>query len=1232
MAEFVESLEQLSPSQRALLALKEMRAKLEAVERARTEPIAIIGMACRFPGGANNPEAFWQLLHEGANAITEVPPERWDIEAYYDPDPNAPGKMYARAGGFLQQINAFDPQFFAIAPREAENMDPQQLLLLEVSWEALENAAVAPGELSGSSTGVFLGIGNIDHALNQMKEGSFSRIADYSGTGSGSCFAAGRISYVLGLQGPCMVVDTACSSALVAVHLACQSLRTGESRLALAAGVSLMLSPDTTVNMCRGRMLATNGRFKIFDAEANGFVRGEGCGVVVLKRLSDAIADGDNVLALIRGSAVNQDGRSNGLTAPNGLAQEALIRQALSNAGVRPAEVGYVDPHGSGTSLGDQIEIKALGAVMSAGRAPNEPLLMSSAKTNFGHLEAASGILSLIKVVLTLQNEEIPPHLNLNKINPLLFLNKIPAEIPVVQTPWPSGNRRRLAGISGFGLSGTNAHVIVEEAPAKSEGRRAKGEGRKAKGEDSAPHPSPFALQDERPLHLLCLSAKTNAALRELAGKYERYLSEHASQPLTDVCYTAGVGRTHFSHRLALVAASPAQAREKLSAFLEGNAGAEIMTGQLQSTARPKVAFVFTGRGFEYAGMGRQLYDTQPVFRKAVDKCGEILRPHLQQPLLAILYPQSANSAGDSPSASAFKLAAGRSSALFAIQYALAELWQSWGITPSLLAGDRIGEFVAACIAGVFALPEGLKLMAAFDRFEQNLPRNGQTEATPADFEKIVRAMQFKAPQIPLVSSLTCKILQKDEITNANYWQRRWQENDKLCDAIALLHEKACELFVEIGPAAMRSDQAQESGKWLSGLRRDQQNWQTMLENLGTSYVHGAAVNWVEFDRHYERRRIPLPTYPFQREIYYKARKQKPACTLDLEHAEEIEPAILHERPDLPTPYLAPQNEVESAIAEIWQKLLGIRQIGTNDNFFDLGGYSLLGIVMFDQIKKKFDREVPHAALFQAPTIQLLAGIITQVGGEAPTWSALVPIQPNGTRPPFYLVHPGAGTVLGFYQLPRYLGLDQPFYGVQARGLDGKQKPFGRVEAMAAYYLNEIRALQPTGPYFLGGRCFGGIVALEMAQQLHGVGEKVGLLVIIDTLVIHNVDAEEAELDDFDVAPIAEVRDRSAKKGKKRLTREDFPELYARILENVARKNQKARKRYVPKPYPGRITLFRNGDATATPEHHLKWAKLAGGGLDVQVVPGEHKTILIEPHVGVVAERLRACIDAAMSE
>ena len=486
-----ETEQQIVSSQQVLQTIKEMRNRLEAVNKEKTEPIAIIGLGCRFPGNANDSSSFWRLLHEGIDGVTEVPPGRWDVDAYYDPNPDTPGKTYTKQGGFIEQVDQFDPLFFGISPREAVSLDPQQRLLLEVTWEALENAGQTPTKLRNSQTGVYVGICTDDYSQRFMNLANPSMLNAHVGTGSARSMAVGRISHFLGLQGPNIQLDTACSSSLLTVHLACQSLRSKESNLALAGGVNLILWPLSTIGRCQLKALAPDGRCKTFDVSADGYGQGEGCGMVVLKRLSDAIADGDNVLAVIRGSAVNHDGPSSGLTVPNKMAQKEVIQQALQNARVEPHQVSYVEAHGTGTSLGDPIELESLAAVYGKNRPINQPLVVGSVKTNFGHLEAAAGISGLIKVVLSLQNQEIPPHLHLNQPNPHIPWHQLPLVVPTSAIPWNVGNQPRIAGISAFGISGTNVHIILEEAPAQ------------VPPEESL----------ERKLDILSLSAKTAKAL-----------------------------------------------------------------------------------------------------------------------------------------------------------------------------------------------------------------------------------------------------------------------------------------------------------------------------------------------------------------------------------------------------------------------------------------------------------------------------------------------------------------------------------------------------------------------------------------------------------------------------------------------------------------------------------------------------------------------------------------------
>ncbi|MDP9362225.1 MAG: type I polyketide synthase, partial [Acidobacteriota bacterium] len=670
--------------QRAAIALKQMRSKIDVLEQEKNEPIAIVGAGCRMPGGVSDLASYWRLLRDGRDAIIRVPPDRWDADAYYDPDPTAPWKMYTRHGGFLEQkIDQFDPDFFGIAPREAITMDPQQRMLLEVAWEALENAGIAADDLIGTETGVYVGFITGDYgrvpfqAVDPVDQ-------PYLGMGNDISFAAGRLSYVLRLQGPCMVVATACSSTLVSTHLACEALRSRECDIALSGGVSLMVYPDNSIVLAKMRATSPDGRSKAFDAAADGFGRGEGCAVVVLKRLSDALRDRDNILALIRGSAVNHGGMSGGMTVPSGPAQEKVIRNALSAAHVTAEEIDYIESHGTGTPLGDPIELQALETVFGGGRAAGRPLQVGSVKTNIGHLEAAAGIASILKVALALEHEQIPPHLHFNTPNPRVPWREMHLAIPTALEPWKRNAHPRRAGVSSFGLSGVNAHMILEEAPVEA-----------ARAADPA-----------RSHHLLIVSAKTEAALTELARRYAGFLRDPAFDgSLSDVCLTANTGRTRFQHRLAVTAANVSELCDRLEAK-------KWSASQARPKERNRIAFLFTGQGSQYAGMGRELYDAEPAFRQSIDRCAEILGPHIQRSLVDVLFGASSpidETAYTQPS-------------LFALEYSLAVLWRSWGIEPSFVLGHSVGEYVAACVAGVFSLEEGLALIAARGRLMQALP------------------------------------------------------------------------------------------------------------------------------------------------------------------------------------------------------------------------------------------------------------------------------------------------------------------------------------------------------------------------------------------------------------------------------------------------------------------------------------------------------------------------------
>ncbi len=773
------------------------------------EPIAIVGIGCRFPQ-AKNPEAFWQLLRDGKSTIAEVPKDRWDIDRFYHPSADMPGKMNTRWGGFIDQVDRFDAEFFGISADEVEHSDPQQRLFLEVAWEALENAAIVPTSLAGSQTGVFIGLCTVDY--HRLLYKNFSQLGEYSGTGTTPCITANRLSYLLDLHGPSMAVDTACSSSLVTVHLACQSLRSRESNLCLAGGVNLILSPDSTISSSQTRLLSTEGRCKTFDASADGYVRGEGCGVIVLKRYSDAVRDGDNILALIRGSAVNQDGLSNSLTSPNGLAQQSVIRQALANAKVNPSEISYVDAHAVGTAIGDAIEFKALKAVLMEGREADRPCAIGSVKTNIGHLEAAGGISALIKIVLSLQHEEIPPHLHLKQLNPYISLDNTLLSIPTELQQWSRGKYSRLAGVSAFGFGGTNAHVILEEAPVSATVHRDTG---------------------DRPKHAIALSAKSEVALRSLAKRYDAFLASHPDASLTDICFTANTGRTHFEYRLCIATESITHLRQQLSDFIAGKETTGVFKGRVKGRKRPKIAFLFPSEDLAAPSLGWQLYQTQPTFRQAIDRCAAICQPDVETSFLEMMHPAISD-----PS----------ELALFTVEYALAVLWQSWGIKPKTVMGYGVGEYVAATLAGVFSLEDALKLVAARTQLKQDAIK-------VETFAEVAKQVTYTQPQIPIISSLTGEVATA-QIATPEYWCAHLQQPGKFTT------ETGDSLFLVLASLLPLGDR-------LSDWGQQGDAWQAIVHSLGELFVRGTAIDWFGFERDYSRRRLQLPTYPFQRQRYW---------------------------------------------------------------------------------------------------------------------------------------------------------------------------------------------------------------------------------------------------------------------------------------------------------------------------------------------------------------------------
>ncbi|HLJ24240.1 MAG TPA: SDR family NAD(P)-dependent oxidoreductase [Candidatus Acidoferrales bacterium] len=829
---------------------REHRALSRRSQPGGAEPVAIVGMGCRFPGAAGL-EEFWTLLRDGVDAITEIPRERWDVDALYDPLPGTLARMSTRWGGFLPGLDRFDPHFFGISPREAAAMDPQQRLLLEVTWEALENAGQPPDKLAGTRTGVFVGIGGFDYSNVIMNYQDHLKVINaYLGTGNAHSIAANRISYLLDLRGPSVAIDTACSSSLVAIHMACDSLRSAQSDLAIAGAVNLILSPEVTIAFSHARMMAADGRCKTFDAKADGYVRAEGCGTVILKRLSDALRDRDQILAVIRGTAVNQDGRTAGIAAPNASAQQAVIREALSQAGVAPGDLTYLEAHGTGTSIGDPIEVEAVKAVLGKTAGGNLPCVMGSVKANIGHLENASGMASLAKVLGCLEHDEIPGQLHFNKLNPRISLDGTRIVIPTKVQPWPH-TTKRLAGISSFGFGGTNAHIIVEEAPARLQ---------------------PEGLPS-RPCHILTLSARTETALKTLAGRYERHLAEHSEDDLMNICFTANAGRSHFARRVAVVGESKGQLRKALASFVSGHtvtkAPAELFAGHSARKDGPRVAFLFGGEESN-ARAAYELYGTQPVFRSAMDRCARFLNLHSDEQLLVALSAEQSKTER-------------RDAALFALEFALAELWRSWGIAPDAVLGAGVGEYAAAAIAGVLSCEDALTLLVRRARLLQLAVHEGELNRMLDEFERAAQTVKFQLPAVPHVSGIRGKLLAEGEIPGAQYWRLHVLQDVRLEEGIETLSALGHDHFLEVGPPGQFSEIAslREPGRKatvLSSLESDRGGWQTMLASLASLYVRGASVDWSAFDQPYQPMKVSLPTYPFERERCWEDAYSEPGA------------------------------------------------------------------------------------------------------------------------------------------------------------------------------------------------------------------------------------------------------------------------------------------------------------------------------------------------------------------
>ncbi len=1016
---------------KSILAIQKLKTELSTLKQQVNEPIAITGMACRYPGGIHSPAQFWEVLKNGTDTIQEIPDNRWKNSDYYDSNPNTRGKTYVTKGGFIENIDKFDNQFFGVSEQEALYMDPQQRILLEVSCEAIENAAIDIKSLENTDTGVFIGITNTaDYARRHFLSNNPEKIEVYSITGYTPTSASGRISFLLGLQGPNIALDTGCSSSLVSVHLACQSLRSGESSLALAGGVNALMAPHANIGLSYMSGLSKSGHCKTFDQTADGFIRSEGCGMLVLKKLSDAKRDNDNIIAIIRSSLVNNDGRSNGFTAPNSKAQEKLIKQTLNKAKLQPGDISYLEAHGTGTIIGDPIELEALKNTYANInlRNKNNMLHLGSVKTNLGHTEGAAGVAGILKVVLAIQNKKIPPNLHFQNPSKFIDWHEMAVKVPTKLTDWSTNGTIKRGAVSAFGISGTNAHLIIEEAPEQK-------------------IETPACLFSKN--NILAVSTNYKDGLFIQAEAYKQFIQERTDLPLAAICANSLIRKSHHSHRITFAGNSRKELIQKLTAFAQKEMIFNDKSADFLNI-RHKTAMVFPGQGSQWIGMGRKLFAESDVFKKHILACEKALMPHTNWKLTDMLLKENDKHIFDQ-----IKIV---QPVLFSVELALAKLWEHLGIYADAYIGHSMGEIAAACSANVLSLDEAALLISVRSSLLQQLSESeqkgrmlyievdkkkaaailkpfdgkislavnnspnshvlsGKTELLEElskeldeknifnkfvkvniashsymvepvlnEMRKKLKTITPHKAAIPIYSTVLHKKIQGEEM-DIDYWIKNLRDAVMFSDTIQLMVNEKFTNFIEISPHPILTIALEQNFEALNNssifttytLYLDKDEINELLSNLGNLYIHHYPVDWSKI---YQGNisGIALPAYPWQHKSFWLPWDEEDAQPQVSTKKQTFEQKSFFEQLVEISSAQEKMHQLEEELKKVVAKVTGtpIDKIDVEDSFKETGVDSLMAIHLSKILEELLEIKLSPATFWSYPSIRLYVSFLIQ--------------------------------------------------------------------------------------------------------------------------------------------------------------------------------------------------------------------------------------------------------------